>query len=200
MLHHSPASESQLTADKLNKKPNCSDSPAAERCACPAGSQQSTARPDAQPRIASLVGQYQFHEVYSKTTKRHVFVQYSAESDLTVSGQAGLIRPLLPRVMSHPLQLACYETSLQCCNITATLFSQLDSSGSSELLFDRTTQNNILLAPTDLYNLLLQDGGLNTSGEAEEQIPKFISDCNDKTNYVRGKFLGKVTTYYRLKV
>ena len=39
---------------------------------------------------------------------------------------------------------------------------------------------------------LFQDGGLNTSGETENDIPKFISDSNDKTNYVRGKFLGKV--------
>jgi len=37
----------------------------------------------------------------------------------------------------------------------------------------------------------LKDGGLNTSGETENDIPKFISDSNDKTNYVRGKFLGK---------
>ena len=37
-----------------------------------------------------------------------------------------------------------------------------------------------------------QDGGLNTSGETENDIPKFISDNNDRTNYVRGKFLGKV--------
>ena len=44
--------------------------------------------------------------------------------------------------------------------------------------------------------LIFQDGGLNTSGETENDIPKFITDNNDKTNYVRGKFLGKVKIYY----
>ena len=39
---------------------------------------------------------------------------------------------------------------------------------------------------------IFQDGGLNTSGETDNDIPKFITDNNDKTNYVRGKFLGKV--------
>ena len=39
---------------------------------------------------------------------------------------------------------------------------------------------------------MFQDGGLNTSGETDNDIPKFITDNNDKTNYVRGKFLGKV--------
>ena len=39
---------------------------------------------------------------------------------------------------------------------------------------------------------VFQDGGLNTSGETDNDIPKFITDNNDKTNYVRGKFLGKV--------
>ena len=43
------------------------------------------------------------------------------------------------------------------------------------------------------YFLLLQEGGLNTSGETEADIPKFITDSNDKTSYVRGKFLGKVS-------
>ena len=36
--------------------------------------------------------------------------------------------------------------------------------------------------------------GLNTSGESENDIPKFINDNNDKTSYLRGKFLGKVKT------
>jgi len=37
-----------------------------------------------------------------------------------------------------------------------------------------------------------KDGsGLNTSGEAENDIPKYITDNNDKSSYVRGKFLGK---------
>ena len=40
-----------------------------------------------------------------------------------------------------------------------------------------------------------QEAGLNTSGETENDIPKFITDCNDCTNYVRGKFLGKVRDY-----
>ena len=42
---------------------------------------------------------------------------------------------------------------------------------------------------------IFQDGGLNTSGETDNDIPKFITDNNDKTNYVRGKFLGKVKIY-----
>lgn len=38
----------------------------------------------------------------------------------------------------------------------------------------------------------VKDGsGLNTSGEAENDIPKYITDNNDKSSYVRGKFLGK---------
>jgi len=37
----------------------------------------------------------------------------------------------------------------------------------------------------------LKEGGLNTSNDSDHDIPKFISDGNDKTNYVRGKFLGK---------
>jgi len=37
----------------------------------------------------------------------------------------------------------------------------------------------------------VKDGGLNTSNDSDHDIPKFISDGNDKTNYVRGKFLGK---------
>jgi len=37
----------------------------------------------------------------------------------------------------------------------------------------------------------LKDGGLNTSGEAEGEIPQKIFDSNDKTSYLRGKFLGK---------
>lgn len=37
----------------------------------------------------------------------------------------------------------------------------------------------------------LKDGGLNTSGEAEGDIPKYILDNADKTTYLRGKFLGK---------
>ena len=40
--------------------------------------------------------------------------------------------------------------------------------------------------------MLFQEGGHNTSGETENDIPKFITDANDKTNYMRGKFLGKV--------
>lgn len=38
----------------------------------------------------------------------------------------------------------------------------------------------------------LKDGsGLNTSGETENDVPKYITDNNDRTSYVRGKFLGK---------
>jgi len=33
--------------------------------------------------------------------------------------------------------------------------------------------------------------GLNTSGESEHEIPKYISDVTDMSNYVRGRFLGK---------
>ena len=40
--------------------------------------------------------------------------------------------------------------------------------------------------------VLFQDG-LNTSGETDNDIPKFITDSNEKTSYVRGKFLGKVS-------
>ena len=42
---------------------------------------------------------------------------------------------------------------------------------------------------------VFQEGGLNTSGETEADIPKFITDSNDKTSYVRGKFLGKVSLH-----
>ena len=41
---------------------------------------------------------------------------------------------------------------------------------------------------------LFQDG-LNTSGETDNDIPKFITDSNEKTSYVRGKFLGKVSCW-----
>ena len=33
---------------------------------------------------------------------------------------------------------------------------------------------------------------MNTSGDTDHDVPKFITDTNDKTSYVRGKFLGKV--------
>ena len=42
--------------------------------------------------------------------------------------------------------------------------------------------------------VLFQDG-LNTSGETDNDIPKFITDSNEKTSYVRGKFLGKVSRW-----
>ena len=50
------------------------------------------------------------------------------------------------------------------------------------------------------YFLFLQEGGLNTSGETEADIPKFITDSNDKTSYVRGKFLGKVSGEHYMSV
>ena len=43
-------------------------------------------------------------------------------------------------------------------------------------------------------SVLFQDG-LNTSGETDNDIPKFITDSNEKTSYVRGKFLGKVSRW-----
>jgi hypothetical protein len=44
------------------------------------------------------------------------------------------------------------------------------------------------------FSSSFQDG-LNTSGDSENDIPKFINDNNDKTSYLRGKFLGKVRNY-----
>ena len=44
-----------------------------------------------------------------------------------------------------------------------------------------------------ISNFVLLQEGLNTSGEAEGDIPKYILDTLDKTTYLRGKFLGKVS-------
>ena len=40
--------------------------------------------------------------------------------------------------------------------------------------------------------MFLFQEGHNTSGESEQEIPKYISDVTDMSNYVRGRFLGKV--------
>jgi hypothetical protein len=55
-----------------------------------------------------------------------------------------------------------------------------------------------IVTPAGFYIMFFSSSfqdGLNTSGDSENDIPKFINDNNDKTSYLRGKFLGKVRNY-----
>ena len=52
----------------------------------------------------------------------------------------------------------------------------------------------LLLIQSSKLPPYFQDGVLNTSGDTDHDVPKFITDTNDKASYVRGKFLGKVNS------
>jgi hypothetical protein len=78
----------------------------------------------------------------------------------------------------------------------------IDSSESelkgSALIVYRYTYFHPLCRPRCFYIMFFSSSfqdGLNTSGDSENDIPKFINDNNDKTSYLRGKFLGKVRNY-----